>query len=322
MLLHPLSFSSNFVYRQFDKFTSAIQQRKTEEQMWAKVLRKVVSAGPLASAAPRLRAMPAPAAVSGYAGAGAALGGRTRHYSDTRPLSEIQLQHLEGSNSGIATILMNRPHARNSLGKVFVMQLEEIIEDLQKDKSVRVVLFKSQIKGVFCAASLPMPTIAAIDGFALGGGLELALACDLRVAASSAKMGLIEVTRGLLPGAGGSQRLPRIVGINKAKELIFTGRQVDGKQAVSIGLVNDTVTQNDVGDAAYQKALDLAKEILPQGPVAVRMAKQAMNRGIEVDVTSGMAIEEMCYAQVIPTKDRLEGMAAFKEKRLPHFTGK
>lgn len=319
--------------------------------MWAKVLRKVVSAGPLASAAPRLRAMPAPAAVSGYAGAGAALGGRTRHYSDTRPLSEIQLQHLEGSNSGIATILMNRPHARNSLGKVFVMQLEEIIEDLQKDKSVRVVLFKSQIKGVFCAgadlkeraemtntevghfvhklrslmsniASLPMPTIAAIDGFALGGGLELALACDLRVAASSAKMGLIEVTRGLLPGAGGSQRLPRVVGINKAKELIFTGRQVDGKQAVSIGLVNDTVTQNDVGDAAYQKALDLAKEILPQGPVAVRMAKQAMNRGIEVDVTSGMAIEEMCYAQVIPTKDRLEGMAAFKEKRLPHFTGK
>ncbi|XP_048395518.1 enoyl-CoA hydratase domain-containing protein 2, mitochondrial isoform X1 [Stegostoma tigrinum] len=264
--------------------------------------------------------------------------------------AEIQIQRLQGENSGISAVLMNRPHARNSLGNVFVTQLEEAVEDLCQDKSVRVVLFKSQIKGVFCAgadlkeraqmsntevghfvrrlqnlmnniALLPMPTIAAIDGYALGGGLELALACDLRVAASSAKMGLIEVTRGLLPGAGGSQRLPRTVGIGLAKELIFTGRQIDGEQAMSMGLVNNAVRQNDLGDAAYQKALDLAKEILPQGPVALRMAKQAMNRGIEVDIASGMAIEGMCYAQVIPTKDRLEGMAAFKEKRLPHFIG-
>ncbi|XP_067846288.1 enoyl-CoA hydratase domain-containing protein 2, mitochondrial isoform X2 [Heptranchias perlo] len=277
------------------------------------------------------------------------VGGR-RRYSETCGSPEIQIQHLQGDSSGIAAVLMSRPHARNSLGNVFVNQLEEVVEDLRKDKSVRVVLFKSQVKGVFCAgadlkerakmsnieaghfvhklrslmsniASLPMPTIAAIDGYALGGGLELALACDLRVAASSAKMGLIEVTRGLLPGAGGSQRLPRVVGIGMAKELIFTGRQIDGERAVSIGLVNDAVIQNDLGDAAYQKALALAKEILPQGPVALRMAKQAMNRGIEVDISSGMAIEEMCYAQVIPTKDRLEGMAAFKEKRLPHFTG-
>ncbi|XP_072919093.1 LOW QUALITY PROTEIN: enoyl-CoA hydratase domain-containing protein 2, mitochondrial [Hemitrygon akajei] len=317
--------------------------------MW--VLRRMVSAG--SPAAVGVKNALTAASYSGSArplGAWAALGGRTRRYSETRAPPEIHLQRLEDSNSGIATVLMNRPHARNSLGKVFVMQLEEVVENLQKDKSVRVVLFKSQIKGVFCAgadlkeraqmsntevgqfvhklrslmsniASLPMPTIAAIDGYALGGGLELALACDLRVAASSAKMGLIEVTRGLLPGAGGSQRLPRTVGIGKAKELIFTGRQVDGEQAESIGLVNAVVTQNDLGDAAYQKALNLAREILPQGPVALKMAKQAINRGIEVDITSGMAVEEMCYAQVIPTKDRLEGMAAFKEKRLPHFTG-
>ncbi|XP_078417217.1 enoyl-CoA hydratase domain-containing protein 2, mitochondrial isoform X1 [Cetorhinus maximus] len=277
-----------------------------------------------------------------------AVGGR--RYSETCGGHEIQIHHLQGENSGIAAVLMSRPRVRNSLGNVFVKQLEEAVEDLRQDKSVRVVLFKSQVKGVFCAgadlkerakmnntevghfvhklrslmskiAFLPMPTIAAIDGYALGGGLELALACDLRVAASSAKMGLIEVTRGLLPGAGGSQRLPRVVGIGMAKELIFTGRQIDGEQAMSIGLVNNAVTQNNLGDAAYQKALALAKEILPQGPVAVRMAKQAMNKGIEVDISSGMAIEEMCYAQVIPTKDRLEGMAAFKEKRLPHFTG-
>ncbi|XP_038650158.1 enoyl-CoA hydratase domain-containing protein 2, mitochondrial isoform X2 [Scyliorhinus canicula] len=273
-----------------------------------------------------------------------------RRCSNISGPTEIHIQRLEGENSGIATVLMNRPHARNSLGNVFVKQLEEAIEDLHQDKSLRVVLFKSQVKGVFSAGAdlkeraemsntevghfvhklrslmsnielLPMPTIAAIDGYALGGGLELALACDLRVAASSAKMGLIEVTRGLLPGAGGSQRLPRVVGIGMAKELIFTGRRIDGKQAMYIGLVNDTVAQNDLGDAAYQRALDLAKEILPQGPIALRMAKQAMNKGIEVDISSGMAIEEMCYAQVIPTRDRLEGMAAFKEKRLPHFTG-
>ncbi|XP_041064140.1 enoyl-CoA hydratase domain-containing protein 2, mitochondrial isoform X3 [Carcharodon carcharias] len=231
-----------------------------------------------------------------------------RRYSETCGVHEIQIHHLQGENSGIAAVLMSRPHARNSLGNVFVKQLEEAVEDLRQDKSVRVVLFKSQVKGVFCAgadlkeraemnntevghfvhklrslmskiAFLPMPTIAAIDGYALGGGLELALACDLRVAASSAKMGLIEVTRGLLPGAGGSQRLPRVVGIGMAKELIFTGRQIDGEQAMSIGLVNNAVTQNNLEDAAYQKALDLAKEILPQGPVAVRMAKQAMNKG-------------------------------------------
>ncbi|XP_059839499.1 enoyl-CoA hydratase domain-containing protein 2, mitochondrial [Hypanus sabinus] len=345
----PLDTSLEVNGRSANFASSSARGGGSERQMW--VLRRMVCAGSLAAVG--VKHSLTAASYSGSArplGAWAALGGRTRRYTETRAPLEIHLQRLGGSNSGIATVLMNRPHARNSLGKVFVMQLEEVVENLQKDKSVRVVLFKSQIKGVFCAgadlkeraqmsnvevgqfvhklrslmsniASLPMPTIAAIDGYALGGGLELALACDLRVAASSAKMGLIEVTRGLLPGAGGSQRLPRTVGIGKAKELIFTGRQVDGEQAESIGLVNAVVTQNDLGDAAYQKALNLAGEILPQGPVALKMAKQAINRGIEVDITSGMAVEEMCYAQVIPTKDRLEGMAAFKEKRLPHFTG-
>ncbi|KAL2301924.1 hypothetical protein Nmel_011325 [Mimus melanotis] len=255
---------------------------------------------------------------------------------------------------------MNRPHARNSLGKVFVNELFSALDQLRFDEQVRVVVFKSQVKGVFCAgadlkerakmddaevgefvrrlrnlmdeiavqsvlspaAALPVPTIAAIDGYALGGGLELALACDLRVAASSAKMGLIETTRGLLPGAGGTQRLPRCVGVGLAKELIFTGRQIDGEQAASMGLVNHSVPQNSEGDAAYQRALTLAKEILPQAPFAVKMGKLAINKGMEVDIASGMAIEGMCYAQNIPTRDRQEGMAAFREKRPPRFTGK
>uniref|UniRef100_A0A8C3TNQ9 Enoyl-CoA hydratase domain containing 2 n=1 Tax=Catharus ustulatus TaxID=91951 RepID=A0A8C3TNQ9_CATUS len=250
----------------------------------------------------------------------------------------------------IAEILMNRPHARNSLGRVFVNELFSALDQLRFDEQVRVVLFKSQVKGVFCAgadlkerakmddaevgefvrklrnlmdeiAALPVPTIAAIDGYALGGGLELALACDLRVAASSAKMGLIETTRGLLPGAGGTQRLPRCVGIGLAKELIFTGRQIDGEQAASMGLVNHSVPQNNEGDAAYQRALTLAKEILPQVRLYLTQTSH-LSSPSQVDIASGMAIEGMCYAQNIPTRDRQEGMAAFREKRPPRFTGK
>uniref|UniRef100_A0A672JAW2 Enoyl CoA hydratase domain containing 2 n=1 Tax=Salarias fasciatus TaxID=181472 RepID=A0A672JAW2_SALFA len=170
-------------------------------------------------------------------------------------------------------------------------------------------------------AMLPMPTVAAVDGVALGGGLELALACDLRTAAHSAQMGLIETTRGLIPGAGGSQRLPRMVGITLAKELIFTGRRVSGRTALEMGLANRAVEQNQTGDAAYREALCLAREILPQAPIAVRMAKEAVNRGIQVDISSAMAIERICYARVIPTRDRREGMAAFIEKRPPQYTG-
>ncbi|XP_041126530.1 enoyl-CoA hydratase domain-containing protein 2, mitochondrial [Polyodon spathula] len=275
-----------------------------------------------------------------------------RHYSeDLPPLQrEVRIKKLEGDDSGIAEVRMSRQRARNALGKVFITQMFEVVDTLRQDSQVRAVVFHSEVRGVFCAgadlkeraqmsnteaehfvhrlrslmseiAALPMPTIAAIDGFALGGGLELALACDLRTAAASAKMGLIETTRGLLPGAGGSQRLPRTVGMGVAKELIFTGRQVDGEQALALGLVNRAVPQNQAGDAGYREALSLAREIIPQGPVAVRMAKEAINRGAEVDVATGMAIEGMCYARVIPTRDRQEGMAAFIQKRAPRYIG-
>uniref|UniRef100_A0A4W2DJA1 Enoyl-CoA hydratase domain containing 2 n=1 Tax=Bos indicus x Bos taurus TaxID=30522 RepID=A0A4W2DJA1_BOBOX len=246
---------------------------------------------------------------------------------------EIQVCALAGPDQGIAEILMNRPSARNALGNVFVSQLLEALAELREDRQVRVLIFRSGVKGVFCAgadlkereqmseaevglfvqrlrglmteiAAFPAPTIAAMDGFALGGGLELALACDLRVAASSAVMGLIETTRGLLPGAGGTQRLPRCLGVALAKELIFTGRRLSGAQAQALGLVNHAVAQNEEGNAAYHRARALAQEILPQ-----------------VDIASGMAIEGICYAQNIPTRDRLEGMAAFREKRLPRFVG-
>ncbi|XP_015091650.1 enoyl-CoA hydratase domain-containing protein 2, mitochondrial isoform X1 [Vicugna pacos] len=264
---------------------------------------------------------------------------------------EIQVCPLEGPDQGITEILMNRPRARNALGHVFVSELLEALAQLREDRQVRVLIFRSGVKGVFCAgadlkereqmsnaevgvfvqrlrglmneiAAFPAPTIAAMDGFALGGGLELALACDLRVAAaSSAVMGLIETTRGLLPGAGGTQRLPRCLGVALAKELIFTGRRLSGTQAQALGLVNHAVAQNEEGNAAYHRARALAQEILPQAPIAVRLGKVAIDRGMEVDIASGMAIEGICYAQNIPTRDRLEGMAAFREKRPPRFVG-
>ncbi|XP_014679628.1 PREDICTED: LOW QUALITY PROTEIN: methylglutaconyl-CoA hydratase, mitochondrial-like [Priapulus caudatus] len=172
--------------------------------------------------------------------------------------------------------------------------------------------------------NLPMPTIAALDGTAVGGGLEMALdGCDMRIAADTDQDGPVVETKiwQLIPGGGGTQNLPRLIGKAKAKELIFTGRVLDGVQAHSVGLVNDVVEQNRDGDAAYRRAVQLACEILPQGPVAVRMAKLAIDKGLEVDLSTGLAIEQACYAQVIPTKDRVEGLSAFKEKRPPVYKG-
>ncbi|CAL8254668.1 unnamed protein product [Merluccius merluccius] len=274
---------------------------------------------------------------------------RGQHTEATHAV-QVDVKRLDGEDSGIVEVHMCRHQARNALGHVFISQMRGVVSTLASDTASRVVIFRSLVPGVFCAgadlkeralmnnaasdmfvhrlrslmtdiASLPMPTIAAVDGAALGGGLELALACDMRTATYSAQMGLIETTRGLIPGAGGSQRLPRVVGISLAKELIFTGRRVGGQTALELGLVNRAMEQNQTGDAAYREALGLAREILPQAPIAVRMAKEAMDRGMEVDLTVAMAIERMCYSRVIPTRDRQEGMAAFLEKRKPNYTG-
>jgi len=166
-----------------------------------------------------------------------------------------------------------------------------------------------------------MPVIAAIDGVALGGGLEMALACDLRVVADNAKVGLTETKLAIIPGGGGTQRLPRIVGPAIAKELIYTARILNGIEAHRLGLANHCVPQTETGDAAYQRALKLAQEILPNGPIGVKMAKNAITKGVEVDLATGLAIEEACYAQVIPTTDRIEALNAFREKRKANFKG-
>jgi methylglutaconyl-CoA hydratase len=165
--------------------------------------------------------------------------------------------------------------------------------------------------------NLPMPVIAVLEGAAMGGGLELALAADLRVAGANAKLGMVETALAIVPGAGGTQRLPRLIGVSRAKELLFTARRISAEEAGQLGLVDRVVPAGE----ALEAALALAREILPNGPLALRLTKQAVNRGIALSLGSGLALEQACYAQVIPTKDRLEGLAAFREKRKPKFRG-
>ncbi|XP_074021862.1 methylglutaconyl-CoA hydratase, mitochondrial isoform X2 [Numenius arquata] len=255
-------------------------------------------------------------------GAAGALPSAGRSYgSEAKEEEELRVRYLDDEHKGIVVLGLNRSHAKNALNKNLLKMMSKAVDALKSDKKVRTVIFRSEVPGIFCAANLPVPTIAAIDGTALGGGLELALACDIRVAASSAKMGLVETKLAIIPGAGGTQRLPRTIGVSLAKELIFSARIVDGEEAKSIGLISHVVEQNETGDAAYRRALALAREFLPQGPVAMRVAKLAINQGMEVDLVTGLAIEEACYAQTIPTKDRIEGLLAFKEKRPPRYKG-
>lgn len=272
-----------------------------------------------------------------------------RHCSsiDRRFYSEISLQRLAGGDEGIVVVGLNRPKSRNALGKNLLDELAQVISELRFDKSARVIILKSEVDRVFCAGAdlkeraimnetevsefvhklrstfidwekLGQPTIACIDGAALGGGLELALACDLRCAGQNALLGLPETGLAIIPGAGGTQRLPRLIGVPRAKELIFTARRLNAEQANGFGLLNSVSS----ADSAMDDCLGLAREILPKGPVALRMAKEAIDSGMDAgSKASGMAVEKLCYAQIIPTKDRLEGIAAFKEKRAPVYRG-
>ncbi|MDP1832333.1 MAG: enoyl-CoA hydratase-related protein [Geothrix sp.] len=259
---------------------------------------------------------------------------------------EIRLERLEGSDAGLVLLGLDRPAARNALGRQLMAEFRQALADLRSDTSARIVVLHSHVPGVFCAGAdlkeraemspseagafvhglrcafteledLPMPVIAALEGAAFGGGLELALAADLRVAGAGAKLGLVETSLAIIPGAGGTQRLPRLIGSARAKELIFTARRIGAAEAEHLGLVDHVAPAG----GALEAALGLAREILPNGPVALRMAKLAVNRGLDLDRDSGLAFEQACYAQVIPTKDRLEGLAAFREKRRPQYRG-
>jgi enoyl-CoA hydratase len=164
----------------------------------------------------------------------------------------------------------------------------------------------------------PRPTIAAIGGYALGGGCELALACDIRVAADSAKFGQPELGLGIIPGAGATQRLPRIVGMGWAKYLVLSGEIIDARQALEIGLVTAVMPASQL----QVRARELAKKILRQGPLAARLAKLALNASARVDLDSGLLIETLAQSICYASEDKLEGATAFLEKRKPRFTGR
>lgn len=275
-----------------------------------------------------------------------------KHYSTNyaSSLTDMKLDVLNGANSGIFVLSFNRPSVKNAVNRNMIKEFSQALDHISFDKAAKVLIVRSQTPGIFCAGadlkerttlspsetyqtvckfraltqqieSTPIPVIAALDGSALGGGFEIALACDIRVAANNAKFGLVETKLAIIPGAGGTQRLPRIVGPSIAKELIFTGRVIDADTAKSYGVLNHVVEQDTSNTAAFEKAIQISQEILPNGPVGIRMAKAAINRGLQVDMNTGCAIEESCYAQVIPTKDRLEGLAAFLSKRSPKYIG-
>lgn len=165
--------------------------------------------------------------------------------------------------------------------------------------------------------SLPVPVIAVMNGHALGGGLELALACDIRIARAGARLGLPETGLAIIPGAGGTQRLPRVVGLGKAKELIFTGASLQAEEAIQIGLIEHL----SLADSLMNDAISLAKQIAKNGPIALKEAKRAIQMSLDHDLRTGLMKEYEAYVRLIDTEDRMEGLQAFQEKRTPQYRG-
>jgi len=254
---------------------------------------------------------------------------------------------LREEAEGVLVLTLNRPEVMNSLNFALLHALAGEIEAVRFRADVRVLIVTGAGEKAFCAGAdlkeraglspekvreyiytirnlftaieyLNKPVIAAVNGIALGGGTELALASDIRVVSATASMGLTETRLAIIPGAGGTQRLPRLVGKGKAKELIFTGRRVDAVEALDIGLANKICEPSEL----LAECRNMAAMICETGPIAIEQAKYAINYGLETDLQTGLAIESNAYWVCIPTEDRLEGLTAFREKRKPVFMGK
>ena len=245
----------------------------------------------------------------------------------------------------VATVALDRPEARNAINTRMIRELEQVLSRLADDRDVRVLALVGS-EDCFCAgadvkemrgtrggdrepperryrffrdlAALPFPTVAGIGGPAVGGGLELALCCDLRIAATNAKLGLPEVKLGIMPAAGGTQRLPRLVGAALAKELILTGEIVDGSTASSLGLVTRAVRPSTV----LEETSALARRLAAGPPVALRAIKRAVEEGGQLPLERGLTLEQSLAAELRDTEDHREGVRAFVEKRSPVFAGR
>lgn len=255
---------------------------------------------------------------------------------------------LRVTQEGASRVLtLNRPEARNAFNEDLLLALEAAVQEAGADPSVRALVVTGTGERAFCAgadirqmqgmnldqgrewallghrvfeklAQLSKPAIAAINGVAVGGGCELALACDFRLADEQARLGQPEILLGMIPGWGGTQRLPRLVGTSVAKELVFTGRLIDAAEAKQIGLV-DAVAPNGT---VYQMALEYAAKFIDTPPVAVGLAKQAINRGADLRLEEANLLEVELFARTFATQDRQEGLAAFLEKRPARFSGR
>jgi len=245
---------------------------------------------------------------------------------------------------GIAILKINRPKVLNALNRATLLEIQRALKELEKDPEIRVLIITGEGEKAFVAGAdisemapmnpkealefsklghetlslieeFPSPVIAAVNGYALGGGLELVLACDIILASENARLGLPEVTLGICPGFGGTQRLPRLIGKARAKELIFTGEMIDAKKAYEFGIVNKVVPQ----DKLLDEAKEIARKIAKNGPLAVRAAKRLVEKGLETSLRSGEAMEIEAWANLFATEDQKEGMKAFLEKRKPEF---
>ena len=252
------------------------------------------------------------------------------------------IRYEKQENIGIITI--DRPEALNALNSTVILELIDVIGQVEQDGELRALIItgegRSFVAGADIGEQCPMdltagrnwgrrgsalmrriekleiPTIAAVNGFALGGGCELAMACDIIVASEKAKFGQPEVTLGITPGFSGSQRLPRRVGVAKAKELIFSGKMIKADEAEKIGLVNAVYAP----EALMDGALEMAKSFTKNAPIAVKYAKACIDRGMQTDIDSGIVCENELFAMCFATADQKEGMGAFLEKRSAQFT--
>jgi len=247
----------------------------------------------------------------------------------------------------IAIVKINRPDVLNALNKETMAEIIKAVEELDNDKNTKVAILTGEGDKAFIAGadikqmsnmtpleakkfaelghsmmmkieSSRIPFIAAINGYALGGGCETLMACDICIAVKSAKIGQPEINLGVHPGFGGTQRLPRLVGRMKAKELLFTGRNIDAEEALNIGLVNMIVDDNKLMDTA----LDLAKKIAAKSSVQTAFIKELVNKGTDIDLNSANSLEISYFSSGFSTNDQTEGMKAFLEKRKPNFKGK
>ncbi|OAT79434.1 enoyl-CoA hydratase-related protein [Desulfotomaculum copahuensis] len=247
----------------------------------------------------------------------------------------------------VAVISFNRPQAMNALSTQMAADLLAALEELALDDTVFAAVLTAEGEKAFCVgadlkerknmshvemkkqralfvraftavAMFPKPLVAAVNGYALGGGTEFALGCDFIIAAENAVFGLPEVGLAIIPGGGGTQLLPRVIGRNKAKELIFTGRRITAAGALELGLVNYVVPAPDL----MERTMTLLREIAKNGPVALQQAKRAINLGVELDLHTALALEAECYNVCLTTEDRDEGLKAFNEKRKPVYRGR